>query len=130
LSEPTGDDATPAQPAPIRSRSLRWLYLALGGLFFGLGVIGVLLPLVPTTPFMLLALWAFTRSSRRLESWLLAHRRFGPPLRRWREHRVVPLRAKLVAWGSMALSLTWMAVLMAYAVWFVARLPSKPPPGP
>lgn len=134
--------AAPAEAAPgLRARSLRWLYLVLGGAFVGLGVVGLVLPVVPTTPFMLLALWAFSRSSPRLEAWLLAHRRFGPPLQRWRAHRVVPLRAKLVAWGSMAASLIWMigwstaprwavaltVALMAYAVWFVARLPSRPP---
>jgi uncharacterized membrane protein YbaN (DUF454 family) len=120
------------------------VYVGLGSLFFALGVAGAVLPVLPTTPFMLLALWAFSKSSARLEAWLLAHKRFGPPLVRWREHRVVPLRVKLVAWASMAASLAWMtfwspaprwtvvvtAALMAYGVWFVARLPSKPPAAP
>lgn len=113
-------------------------------MFFGLGIIGALLPIIPTAPFMLLALWAFSHSSERLESWLLHHRHFGPPLQRWRAYRVIPLPAKLFAWGSMAASLTGMivtrrvpwpgvavtAALMAYAVWFVARCPSRPPGEP
>lgn len=122
----------------------RWVYLALGWIFFGLGVAGIVLPVVPATPFMLLALWAFSRSSPRLEAWLLGHRVFGAGLRAWKEHRVIPLRGKLVAWGSMLASLGYMifwrqpafwilalaAALMGYGAWFVARCPSRPPPPP
>ncbi len=124
--------------------AIRWLYLGLGWIFFGLGVAGIVLPLVPATPFMLLALWAFSRSSPRLEAWLLAHRFFGAPLRAWKAHRVIPLRAKLIAWGSMIASLTYMilwskpawwiialgAALMAYGAYFIARCPSQPPEPP
>jgi uncharacterized membrane protein YbaN (DUF454 family) len=120
---------------------IRWIYLALGWLFFGIGVAGIVLPVVPATPFMLLALWGFSRSSPRLERWLLEHRAFGAPLRAWKVHRVIPLRAKLIAWGSMLASLAWMifvsatawwivgvsAALMAYGAWFVAHCPSRPP---
>lgn len=113
----------------------------LGWLFLGLGAAGVFLPLLPTTPFLVLSLGAFSRSSARLEAWLLAHRVFGPPLEGWRRHRVIPLRAKLIAWSSMLLSLgvmlwsgrtPWWAILitasvMAYGVYFVARCPSRAP---
>lgn len=119
----------------------RWIYWLLGWMFFGLGIAGAFLPVLPTTPFMLLALWGFSKSSPRLEAWLLAHKTFGPSLRAWKAHRVVPWRAKLIAWSSMALSLGYMvffrhpawwitvstAALMGYAVWFVARCPSYPP---
>jgi uncharacterized protein len=119
----------------------RWIYWLLGWTFFGLGIAGALLPVLPTTPFMLLALWGFSRSSPRLEAWLLDHKTFGPSLRAWRHHRVVPWRAKIIAWSSMAASLIYMiffrhpawwisaatAALMAYAVWYVARCPSAPP---
>ncbi len=89
-----------------RPRAVRWAYLGLGWCFFGLGVIGVILPVIPGTPLMLVALWAFTRGSTRLEHWLLQHRWFGAPLRAWRLGRVVPLSVKLTAWFSMAASLT------------------------
>ena len=119
----------------------RALYLVIGLICVGLGAVGAFLPVLPTTPFMLLALWGFSRSSPRLEAWLLGHRVFGASLRAWKAHRVIPLRAKLIAWGSMAASLAWMifvsetawwivgvtAALMAYGVWFVARCPSRPP---
>ncbi|MEZ4362612.1 MAG: YbaN family protein [Kofleriaceae bacterium] len=125
----------------MATASTRWLYWLAGWAFFGLGVAGAFLPILPTTPFMLLALWGFSRSSPRLEAWLLAHRSFGPPLRAWRAHRVVSWRAKAVAWTSMAVSLAYLVIfrrpawwvsastvaLMGYAVWYVARCPSRPP---
>ena len=86
----------------------RHLFLFLGWLFFALGLLGVLLPLLPTTPFMLLALWAFSRSSDRLHDWLYSHPRFGPPLRDWRRHGVVSRRAKVVGVSMMSISGVWL----------------------
>lgn len=84
--------------------SMRLLYLGLGWFFVGLGVLGAFLPLLPTTPFLLLAIACFTRSSPRLEAWLLNHPRFGPPLRDWREKGAIPRRAKILAVSMMAVS--------------------------
>ncbi len=120
---------------------LRAVYLVIGLLFVGLGVLGAVLPVLPTTPFLLISLWAFSKSSTRLEHWLLNHKRFGPRLTAWRTHRVIPLAAKLAAWGSMGASLTLMIVLdrplvqiavaaavMAIGATYVASKPSRPPP--
>lgn len=81
---------------------MRWLFLILGWFFVALGVVGVFLPLLPTTPFLLLAVACFTRSSPRLEAWLMNHPRFGPPLRDWREKGAIPRRAKILAVSMMA----------------------------
>lgn len=62
-----------------------------------LGVIGAFLPILPTTPFMILAAGCFARSSPRLEAWLLSHPVFGPMLRDWRERGAIPQRAKMAA---------------------------------
>ena len=62
--------------------SLRWLYLILGGLFFGLGVIGALLPVMPTAPFILLAAACWARGSERFYLWLINHRFMGKYIRR------------------------------------------------
>jgi uncharacterized membrane protein YbaN (DUF454 family) len=67
-----------------------------------LGFIGALLPVMPTTIFLIGAAGCFARSSPRFERWLLDHRWFGPSLRNWREHRAIPLKAKLLAITSMA----------------------------
>jgi uncharacterized membrane protein YbaN (DUF454 family) len=73
----------------------------LGLLFLGIGGLGVVLPLLPTTPFVLLAAGCFARSSPRLHRWLLESQLFGPTLRNWEENRCVPRRAKLVALVTM-----------------------------
>ena len=70
--------------------------LALGWICVSLGFIGIFVPGLPTTIFLIIALWAFTKSSKRLRNWLLNHKRFGPILRNWQEYKVVPLRAKIL----------------------------------
>ena len=70
--------------------------LALGWICVGLGFIGIFVPGLPTTIFLIIALWAFTKSSEKLRTWLLNHKRFGPILRNWQEQKVVPLKAKIL----------------------------------
>lgn len=70
--------------------ALRGVYLAVGLLFVALGFVGAFLPVLPTTPFLILAAACFARSSRQLESWLLDHPRFVPTLRDWRERGAIP----------------------------------------
>lgn len=101
----------------------RALLLAGGAMALGLGVLGVFLPLLPTTPFLLLAAACFARSSRRFHDWLLGHRVLGRYIRDYREGRGMPLRAKIVAlallWGSIGSSallvveLLWVRLLLA-----------------
>lgn len=76
---------------------MRVAYFLTGWLFVALGFIGVFLPVLPTTPFLILAAGCFARSSPRLEKWLLDHPRFGPPLRLWRERGAIPRVAKYLA---------------------------------
>ena len=83
---------------------MRWFWLICGALCLLLGAIGIVLPLLPTTPFVLLAAYCFSLGSARYEQWLLAHPRFGPMVRDWRSQRAVPLRAKQVAWVTMTIS--------------------------
>lgn len=119
---------------------LRWLFLGLGFLFVGLGGLGVVLPGLPTTPFMLLAAWMFSKSSPRFHTWLWSHRLFGPYVRAWAQHRVIPFRVKIIASSAMAIGLAAMIVraLPAYVVVltalvcvagviFIWRCPSQAP---
>lgn len=80
----------------------RWGWFALGWINVGLAIIGALLPIMPTTIFLILAAGCFSHSSPRFEKWLLDHRLFGPPIRRWRESRAIPTKAKWIAITSMA----------------------------
>ncbi|WP_429818282.1 YbaN family protein [Ensifer sp. B1-9] len=84
--------------------ALRILCLCLAWLMVGLGVIGAFLPVLPTTPFLLLAAGLFARASPQLEQWLLNHRIFGASLRLWREKGAISRRAKTGAVSLMAAS--------------------------
>lgn len=89
----------------------RALWLALGLFFVGLGIIGALLPIMPTTIFLILAVGCFARSSPRLEGWLLNHKQFGPTLRAWRDEGAVSKFGKLASCGGMALGYTMFLIL-------------------
>jgi uncharacterized protein len=87
----------------------RIAYLGLGWLSLVAGVIGIFLPLLPTTPFVLLSAWCFSRSSRRFHAWLTEHRFFGPIVRDWQSGLGIPRktrnRALILMWLSMGLSM-------------------------
>lgn len=121
---------------------VRLLFAALGTLFLLLGVFGAFLPVLPTTPFLLLATACYARASRRVFNWLLNHPRFGPLIREWREYRSIPYRAKRTALVlivlSFAVSITffvpgWPAKLamgvggLLLMTW-IARIPSRDAP--
>ena len=79
--------------------------VALGGVFLALGVLGIFLPVLPTTPFLLLTAALWVRSSPRLYQWLLSRKYLGAYIRNFRENRAIPLHAKIVSlvlmWTSM-----------------------------
>lgn len=92
-----------APPNP-RPRWQRGLWLLAGAVSLATGIVGIFLPLLPTTPFVLFAAWCFSRGSERWERWLLGHRRFGPMVLAWRTRRAVPRRVKQFAIAMMAIS--------------------------
>lgn len=94
----------------------RSLYVVLGTISAAIGLVAVVIPGLPTTVFLLVALWMFTRSSPRMEAWLRNHRLLGPYLRNWERDRSVPRHVKVVA-GLAMLS----TVLVA---WLVVALPA------
>lgn len=98
------------------TRPQRWLLTLAGVLALGLGVVGIVVPGLPTTPFVLLAAACFAKASPRLHAWLLAHRYLGPMVRDWEAHRSLPLRIK---W----LSTTLMTVMVALSAWNLAGRP-------
>jgi uncharacterized protein len=85
---------------------IRWLWFGVGWLFVAIGMVGVVLPGIPTTFPLILALGCFARSSQRFHDWLYHHPRFGPSLRAFSEHRVIPVHGKVGAFAGMSVSLT------------------------
>lgn len=113
------------------------LYLLLGWCCVGVGLVGAVLPLLPTTVFLLIAAWAFARSDPRWHTWLRNHARFGEAIRAWEEHHAMPRRAKRIAFLALALSylltalvfgpLSWAAVIgglcIAAVALYLAHIP-------
>ncbi|WP_395344480.1 YbaN family protein [Ningiella sp. W23] len=91
----------------------RIILFVCGWLFVILGIVGVLLPLVPTTPFLLLAAFCFSRSSERFHNMLLNHRIFGPSIRDWNDHGVIKLHIK---WLSSVLMITMVTYPLLFMI--------------
>jgi uncharacterized protein len=122
-----------------RSLLLRWLLIALGLLATGLGVVGIFVPLLPTTPLLLLAAACFARSSERCHDWLVQHRHLGPIIGGYLDGSGIPLRAKRTAIALVLLTLppsalllvppVWLKILLillaAGIVWYLLRLPTR-----
>lgn len=120
---------------------MKIIYFTLGWFFFFTGALGVVLPVLPTTPFMLLALWAFSKSSQRFHNWLYQHKFFGPPIQKWVKYRVIPIQAKVIALSFMSFAMIYLfffashhyiynviaSVLILYGAFFILTKPSKPP---
>jgi hypothetical protein len=100
-------------PRPVAVGPVRWVLLGAGWLFVVLGVLGAVLPVLPTTPFILLAAACFARSSQRFYDWLLANRVFGPLIRDWRAHRTIPNRAR---WTGIAMIVVFLGSSVVFFV--------------
>lgn len=116
----------------------RLAWLVVGLLALGFGAVGVVLPLLPTTPFVLFAAFAFTKGSPRMRSWLVGHNIFGPMIRDWETNGTIALRYKIMACSVMTASLIGsyfagfqmriliiQVVVMSIAAAYVLTRPSK-----
>lgn len=87
-----------------RSFGVRIFLVVLGTIFVIIGVVGIFLPILPTTPFMLLAAACYAKSSSRFYNWIMNNQIFGPIIREWRQHRSIPRKAKYTAMGLLVLT--------------------------
>lgn len=94
----------------------RWAWLGFGWAMVGLGLVGVVTPVLPTTIFLILAAWAFGHSSPRLRAWLVGHPRLGPPILDWEERGAISRRSKTFATATMAAVLA-LSVLLGLPLW-------------
>ena len=118
---------TPAEPDRQQPRThahqvhgspvVRALFFVAGVTALGLGIAGIFLPVLPTTPLVLLAAACFARSYRPFHEWLLAHRQFGPMIHEWQAHGSIPYRAKITA-------IVMMTVTLGVSVVFFVRPPA------
>lgn len=92
---------------------MRVIWFTLGCLALLLGVVGIPLPLLPTVPFLLLAAFAFGKSSKRVEAWLLNHPRLGPPIHDWRARGAIARRVKWLATASIVAAFSLAAIFGA-----------------
>jgi uncharacterized membrane protein YbaN (DUF454 family) len=92
---------------------MKYLYILLGSVALGLGVVGAFLPLLPTTPFLLLAAALYFRGSPRLYEWLLSHKHLGPYIRNFRENKAIPFRVKVVSVAMVWITLLYCAFCVA-----------------
>ena len=87
-------------------------YLLAGWTAIGLAIFGMIMPLVPGTPFPILAAWCFARGSDRIHDWIVGHPWLGPIIRNWREHRVIPVHAKIAALIGLVSSVFFVAIFL------------------
>lgn len=119
----------------------RPLWFTVGVTSLAAGAAGAVLPLLPATPFLLLAAYAFARSSPQFHAWLLDHPRFGPVIDDWRRHRCIARRTKVISLAMIAATLAasvalgvpaWLlavqAVVLSGSALFIATRPDRPQP--
>lgn len=99
----------------VSHKLIRYLLIAAGTLSVGLAVLGIFLPMMPTTPFLLLAAACYAKSSEKFYNWLISHKWFGSYIKQYREGQGIPLRAKV-----LGITMNWTMVLIS--VIFVAKI--------
>ena len=125
----------------MKTTTVRLLYLLLGFIAIGLGIIGAFLPIMPTVPFLIVALWAFSKSSKKFHDWLYYHKIYGPMLRDWDDYKIIPIWGKIWACVAMLSSVIiitfvnniphWLllttAVIMFFIGFYICSTPNKKP---
>ena len=104
----------------LRKTLVRNLFLFCGIIFLIIGVIGIFIPLLPTTPFLLLTALCFNKGSEKFHNWLVHHKYFGPPIQDWRKRHVIRVRYKILATTMMMAS--WVMVIMRETIPLLGKM--------
>lgn len=99
---------------------MKYLLIIIGSICLALGVIGIFLPLLPTTPFLLLSAALYVRSSEKLYQWLINQKYLGTYIRNFREHRAIPLRAKIISVSMVWVTLIYCTITISEEIWIKA----------
>lgn len=126
----------------MRKSLVKWTFNLFGGAFLVLGIAGIFLPLLPATPFLLLAGFCFSKGSGHFHHWLINHKILGPPIRDWKYHGVIRRSSKLLATTMLGISALWIlpketiplmgksafSLFSSLILIFIWTRPSQPPP--
>jgi len=99
---------------------LRWVYAGLGIVCVAIAFLGIFLPVLPTTPILIVAAFFFAKSSPRMHRWLHDHKIFGPLLNDWETYGIIPVWAKIMAIGCMTASLAYLSLFSTAPIWATA----------
>ena len=105
----------PKTEAPNKSKVVRALFFIAGSITLALGAIGIVLPVLPTTPFLLVSLACYLRSSEKMTHWMLTNKYFGKYIKNYREGKGIPIKTKI-----FAISLLWITIL--YSAFFIVPI--------
>ncbi|MCW4033940.1 MAG: YbaN family protein [Candidatus Bathyarchaeota archaeon] len=114
------------QPPSTKSKLVRAFFFVVGSISLALGVVGIVLPVLPTTPFLLLSLACYCRSSERMTRWVLNNKYFGDYIRRYKEGKGIPMKTKVTAitvlWATIAVSSFLLQILFVQVVLLVVAV--------
>lgn len=109
--------------AKLAERSwVRFLFITVGVISLILGIVGVVTPVLPTTPFILLSGYCFARGSERFHDWILAHRYFGPMIRAFRDEKRIPLKAKIFATVMIVVTMSVTSIFFVKKIYAIAAM--------
>ena len=104
-----------------RQKIVRALFFVAGSVSLALGTIGIVLPILPTTPLLLLALACYCRSSKRMTKWVLSNKYFGSYIRRYKEGKGIPIKTKIVALAALWITISYSAFFIVN-IWWIVQL--------
>jgi len=106
----------------ILNKLIRWVLIAAGTIFLGLGILGIFLPILPTTPFLLLAAACYARSSKRFYNWLINNKWFGSYIKNYQEGKGVPLKVKVYTISLLWITILFSAFFIVHILWLKVLL--------